>query len=84
LGTSTRERPGTAIRCQRDPGQAGEYQNQHLRSLLTGYDAKGLTLNLSKLDRAGPLSRARKKAFSQVLNRSHSGRSKPRRSLDGE
>ena len=50
--------PGTAIRWQRDPGQAGEYQNQHLRSLLTGYDAKGLTLNLSKLDRAGPLSRA--------------------------
>ncbi len=32
----------------------------------------------------GNLSRARKKAFSQVLNRSHSGRSKPRRSLDGE
>jgi len=34
--------------------------------------------------REGNLSRARKKAFSQALNLSRSGRSKPRRSLDGE
>jgi Ca-activated chloride channel family protein len=34
--------------------------------------------------REGNLSRARKKAFSQSFNLSRSGRSKPRRSLDGE
>lgn len=51
-GTQTRQR------WQRDPGQAGEYQNQALRSLLRGYDAKGISSTLSKLERAGPLSRA--------------------------
>ena len=50
--------PGMSIRWQRDPGQAGEYQNQALRSQLPGYDAKGITTTLSKLDRANPLSRA--------------------------
>ncbi|MEA5447981.1 phage terminase large subunit [Leptolyngbya sp. CCNP1308] len=50
--------PGIPIRWQRDPGQAGEYQNQVLRSHLPGYDAKGITTTLSKLERANPLSRA--------------------------
>lgn len=49
---------GTPQRWQRDPGQAGEYQNQALRSLLPGYDAKGVVSTLSKLERANPLSRA--------------------------
>lgn len=50
--------PGIPQRWQRDPGQAGEYQNQVLRSHLPGYDAKGITTTLSKLERANPLSRA--------------------------
>lgn len=50
--------PGIPVRWQRDPGQAGEYQNQVLRSQLPGYDAKGITTTLSKLERANPLSRA--------------------------
>ncbi|MBE9157887.1 phage terminase large subunit [Nodosilinea sp. LEGE 06152] len=50
--------PGIPVRWQRDPGQAGEYQNQALRSQLAGYDAKGITTTLSKLERANPLSRA--------------------------
>jgi predicted phage terminase large subunit-like protein len=50
--------PGIPQRWQRDPGQAGEYQNQALRSHLPGYDAKGITTTLSKLERANPLSRA--------------------------
>ncbi|MBE9113858.1 phage terminase large subunit [Nodosilinea sp. LEGE 07298] len=49
---------GVPVRWQRDPGQAGEYQNQALRSQLAGYDAKGMTTTLSKLERANPLSRA--------------------------
>ena len=50
--------PGIPVRWQRDPGQAGEYQNQALRSQLPGFDAKGITTTLSKLERANPLSRA--------------------------
>lgn len=47
---------GVPVRWQRDPGQAGEYQSQRLRQILTGFDAKGVSSRLSKLDRAGPLS----------------------------
>ena len=42
----------------RDPGQAGVYQDNHLRTLLTGYDASGVTNQISKSERAGPLSKA--------------------------
>lgn len=49
---------GVAQRWQRDPGQAGVYQDQQLRSLLRGYDAKGVISQISKTQRAGPLSRA--------------------------
>ena len=56
--TAAADTPAVPQRWQRDPGQAGEYQNQALRSLLPGFDAKGITTTLSKLERANPLSRA--------------------------
>lgn len=45
-------------RWQRDPGQAGVYQDSKLQELLRGYQAMGVPSNLSKYDRAKPLSRA--------------------------
>jgi predicted phage terminase large subunit-like protein len=56
--TAAADTPAVPQRWQLDPGQAGEYQNQALRSLLSGFDAKGITTTLSKLERANPLSRA--------------------------
>ncbi|MEA5465278.1 phage terminase large subunit [Leptothoe sp. PORK10 BA2] len=54
-----------AQRWQRDPGQAGVYQDQRLRSLLRGYDAKGTVSQISKAQRAGPLARAAE--FGEIL-----------------
>jgi predicted phage terminase large subunit-like protein len=51
-------------RWQRDPGQAGVYQDQKLRSLLRGYDAMGIPSQISKYERAKPFSRAAE--FGQV------------------
>jgi predicted phage terminase large subunit-like protein len=47
-----------AIRWQRDPGQAGVYQDAEIRAKLRGYDAMGLIIQVSKYERAKPASRA--------------------------
>ncbi len=52
-------------RWQRDPGQAGVYQDSKLMSLLRGFDAIGIPSQLSKYERAKPLSRAAE--FGQIL-----------------
>ena len=49
---------GTSIRWFQDPGQAGIYQSQKLMQLLRGFDAKGVTSQINKQQRASPLSRA--------------------------
>ncbi|MFG6094100.1 phage terminase large subunit [Leptothoe sp. ISB3NOV94-8A] len=54
-----------AQRWQRDPGQAGVYQDQRLRGLLRGYDAKGTISQISKSQRAAPLARSAE--FGEVL-----------------
>lgn len=46
------------IRFQRDPGQAGVHQEQRLRNLLRGFDAKGVIYQIAKEQRWGPFSRA--------------------------
>lgn len=58
IQTAARDGRKVAQRWQRDPGQAGVYQDQKLRSLLRGYDAKGVLFQISKQERAKPLSRA--------------------------
>jgi predicted phage terminase large subunit-like protein len=50
--------PGVKQRWFRDPGQAGVYQDAHLRSLLAGRDAGGVISQISKAERSGPLSKA--------------------------
>jgi predicted phage terminase large subunit-like protein len=46
------------VRWFQDPGQAGVYQTNQLRSSLPGFDADGVTCQLSKSNRAQPASRA--------------------------
>lgn len=56
--TASQDGPRCLQRWQRDPGQAGVYQDQKLRQLLSGFNAMGVPSQLSKYDRAKPLSRA--------------------------
>lgn len=56
--TASQDGPRCLQRWQRDPGQAGVYQDQKLRQLLAGFNAMGVPSQLSKYDRAKPLSRA--------------------------
>ncbi|NEQ29646.1 MAG: phage terminase large subunit [Leptolyngbya sp. SIO4C5] len=58
VNTTAQDGRGVAVRWFEDPGQAGIYQSQKLRSLIPGYDAKGVRSQLDKLTRAKPLSRA--------------------------
>lgn len=56
--TAHRDGRGVMVRWFQDPGQAGIYQTQKLRSLLNGFDCKGVTSQIGKQQRAAPLSRA--------------------------
>jgi predicted phage terminase large subunit-like protein len=58
IQTAHRDGRGVAVRWFQDPGQAGVYQSQKLRSLLNGFDCKGVTSQIGKQQRAAPLSRA--------------------------
>jgi predicted phage terminase large subunit-like protein len=58
VATASQDGVSCAVRWFTDPGQAGVYQTQRLRSLLRGLDAKGHTSKMDKLTRAKPLSRA--------------------------
>ena len=56
--TANRDGRNVRQRWFRDPGQAGVYQDQRLRSLLTGFNAGGVLSQISKAERSGPLSKA--------------------------
>jgi predicted phage terminase large subunit-like protein len=63
--TTYQDGRGVACRWFQDPGQAGVYQSNHLRSLVQGFDARGVTSQISKRDRAKPFSTAAE--FGEVM-----------------
>lgn len=58
VNTASQDGRGCAVRWFQDPGQAGLYQGEKLRSQLRGYDACGVVCQLDKYNRAKPFSRA--------------------------
>jgi predicted phage terminase large subunit-like protein len=58
VAIASQDGPGVMLRWYTDPGQAGQYQTQRLRSLTRGYDSAGVYSKLDKLTRARPLARA--------------------------
>lgn len=58
VNIAARDGVGVSLRWYTDPGQAGQYQTQRLRSLTRGYDSAGVYSKLDKLTRARPLARA--------------------------
>jgi predicted phage terminase large subunit-like protein len=56
--TASRDGQATEICWFQDPGQAGLFQTNHLTAILNGYRATAVTCQLSKYNRALPVSRA--------------------------
>lgn len=68
LAFASRDGVSVALRWFNDPGQAGQYQTQQLRSLTRGYDSAGVSSKLDKLTRAKPLARAAEFGELHLLN----------------
>lgn len=47
---------GVAVRIEQEPGSAGKMMVDHFRSILPGYDVRGVPSTSSKVSRAKPLS----------------------------
>ncbi|MEL7314493.1 MAG: phage terminase large subunit [Cyanobacteria bacterium J06559_3] len=65
VNTASQDGRSVSLRWFQDPGQAGQYQTQTMRGLVPGLDAKGVTSQISKGERANPLSRAAE--FGEVM-----------------
>lgn len=67
LAIASRDGADVAIRWFQDPGQAGVWQSERLRSLTRGYDSRGITTKMDKLTRSRPLARAAEFGELQLL-----------------